>query len=66
MIGGKHMEAQVTTGLTRNKELELLRKMIVTEVDLGYDKRQNVLMSGSVDGCNRISYCSCDCNDSSW
>ena len=60
------MEAQAAVGAKRQSELELLKKMILTEVDLGYDKRQNVLLSCSVDGCNRISYCSCDCNDSSW
>ena len=60
------MEAQATIGLKKNMDLELLKKMIVTEVDLGYDKRQNVLLSCNVDGCNRISHCSCDCNDSSW
>lgn len=45
---------------------ETLKSLIISEVDLGYDKRQNVLMSCSHDGCNRISYCSCDCNDSGW
>jgi hypothetical protein len=44
----------------------LLKEFIIKELDLGYDKRQNVLLSCNVDGCNRISYCSCDCNDSSW
>lgn len=39
-------------------------QMIVTEIDLAYDKLQNVLLSCQIDGCNRISYCSCDCNDS--
>lgn len=37
--------------------------LIVAEIDLAYDKRQNVMLSCNVDGCNRISYCSCDCND---
>lgn len=40
-----------------------IKELIMAELDLGYDKRQNVLMSCNVDGCNRISYCSCDCND---
>ncbi|MDO4306361.1 MAG: hypothetical protein Q4C77_05960 [Eubacteriales bacterium] len=60
------MEATVavkTDGMSMN---ELIKSLIISEVDLGYDKRQNILMSCSNDGCNRISYCSCDCNDSSW
>lgn len=56
----------VATGASMSDELRLLKEMIIAEVDLGYDKRQNVLMSCSNDGCNRISYCHCDCNDSSW
>ena len=43
--------------------LNELKKLIITELDLAYDKRQNILLSCSNDGCNRISYCSCDCND---
>ena len=60
------MEAQQTMGTARSSGIELLKQLIMTEVDLEYDKKQNVLMSCNVDGCNRISYCSCDCNDSSW
>lgn len=45
---------------------ELLKDLIIKELDLGYDRRQNILLSCTIDGCNRISYCSCDCNDSSW
>lgn len=40
-----------------------IRDLIFAELDLGYANRQNVLLSCNVDGCNRISYCSCDCND---
>jgi hypothetical protein len=57
-----------TTGVIAtdiSPQLEL-KELILKELDLGYDKRQNVLMSCSVDGCNRISYCSCDCNDGVW
>lgn len=60
------MEAQVTYGGTLGNAERLLKDLIITELDLGYDKRQNVLLSCSNDGCNRISYCHCDCNDSSW
>ena len=66
-MGGNEMDTHaVATGTSMKEELRLLKEMIITEVDLGYDKRQNVLMSCSHDGCNRISYCHCDCNDSSW
>lgn len=43
--------------------LELLKSYIISEVDLGYDKAHNYLLSCPRDGCTRISYCSCDCND---
>lgn len=64
------MDASVVAGMektTIGEEISELGKnikeLIMAELDLGYDKRQNVLMACSVDGCNRISYCSCDCND---
>lgn len=60
------MEATVATRASSMNVKEALMSLIVSEVDLGYDRRQNVLLSCNVDGCNRISYCSCDCNDSSW
>lgn len=60
------MEATVATRVSSMNVKEVLMSLIVSEVDLGYDRRQNVLLSCNVDGCNRISYCSCDCNDSSW
>lgn len=60
------MEATVATRVSSMNVKEILMSLIVSEVDLGYDRRQNVLLSCNVDGCNRISYCSCDCNDSSW
>ena len=42
-----------------------LMSLILSEVDLQYYNKQNVLLSCSSDGCSRISYCSCDCNDGS-
>lgn len=48
-----------------NFEKPSLMSMILTEVDLQYYNKQNVLLSCSSDGCSRISYCSCDCNDGS-
>lgn len=60
------MEATVAVKADSMSVKEALMSLIISEVDLGYDRRQNVLLSCNVDGCNRISYCSCDCNDSSW
>ncbi len=40
-----------------------IKDLIFAELDLGYANRQNFLCDCKVDGCNRISYCSCDCND---
>ncbi len=54
------MEAVVDVGLEQE-----LQNLILSEVDLQYHKKQNVLLSCSSDGCSRISYCSCDCNDGS-
>lgn len=41
----------------------ILEEFIISVVDLEYSKRQNISLSCGNDGCNRISYCSCDCND---
>lgn len=60
------MKTQAICGGRLGNEERLLKDLIITELDLGYDKRQNILMSCNNDGCNRISYCHCDCNDSSW
>lgn len=43
-----------------------LNELILSEVDLSYAEKQNVLLSCSRDGCVRINYCSCDCNNSGW
>ena len=43
-----------------------LKELILSEVDLSYAEKQNVLLSCSRDGCVRINYCSCDCNNSGW
>jgi hypothetical protein len=65
MKGGGNMEA--TGAITADVSMQsVLKEFILKELDLGYDKRQNVLMSCTIDGCNRISYCSCDCNDNAW
>lgn len=43
-----------------------LNELILSEVDLSYAEKQNVLLPCSRDGCVRINYCSCDCNNSGW
>ena len=40
----------VATGASMSDELRLLKEMIITEVDLGYDKRQNTATDDSI--CN--------------
>lgn len=57
------MEATISVKEEKNRIASILKEFIKCEVDLEYDKRQNILMACGVDGCNRISYCSCDCND---
>ena len=56
------LEVNVESDLTGDAKA-VLDDLIVLEKDLGYYKQQNVLSSCTRDGCTRISYCSCDCND---
>ena len=41
-----------------------LDELIYCEKDLCFASNLNFVASCSSDGCNRISYCSCDCNHS--
>ena len=57
------MSISVAQQTESTNALELLKTLILSEIDLGYDKAHNYLLSCPRDGCQRISHCSCDCND---